>query len=135
MAEKSEKREKFLSREKEFLGMAEGALSDARMVQGKSDRLFWNSYYSLYRAKAALLSISHEARSHSGTDNQVGRVLYKEKELISSEEASFYSDIRRIREEMDYQPDATINRDQDQTINKAENLLKTFEELVGGSGM
>ena len=113
----------------------EEALSDARMVQGKSDRLFWNSYYSLfYGAKAALLSISHEARSHSETDNQVGRVLYKEKELISSKEASFYSDIRRIREEMDYQPDATINRDQDQTINEAENLLKTFEKLVGGSG-
>ena len=124
-----------MSREKEFLEMAEEALSDARIVQGKLDRLFWNSvYYSLYGAKAALLSISHEARSRSGTDNQVGRVLYKEKELISSEEASFYSDIRGIREEMEYQPDATINRDQDQTINKAENLLKTFEELVGGSG-
>lgn len=132
MAENWIEQEKSLSREKEFMEMAEEAVSEAKMVKGKSKRLYWNSlYYSLfYGAKAVLLSLGEDANTHSGTDNQVGRILYKEKGLISKESASFYSDIRRIREEIDYQPDATVNRNPDKALDKVEEILKNLRDIM-----
>ena len=116
----------------DYLEMAESALSDAKLVQNKSERLFWNStYYTVfYAAKAALISIGQDAGSHSGTDNLVGKILYKEEELIDSETAAFYSDLRRIREEIDYEPTTTIERNKQETLEKIADLIQKMKQIV-----
>jgi uncharacterized protein (UPF0332 family) len=121
-----------MSEEDRFLEMASSSLSDAKLVINESDRLFWNAlYYSLfYAAKAAVKSEGIEASTHSGLDSQVGRKLYKENGDISAEEASFYSDIRRIREEMDYEPFTQITRNKKTAVEKAEKLVNKLREVA-----
>jgi uncharacterized protein (UPF0332 family) len=111
--------------------MSSSSLSDAKMVKQDSDRLFWNSlYYSLfYAAKAALQSKGIEPGTHSGTDRQLGKTFYKEKDMLTSDQTAFYSDIRRIREEMDYEPYTTVTREKDTALQKTENLVQTLLEI------
>lgn len=125
-----------MSRAQEFMEMAEDAVSDARMVKGKSNRLLWNSHYYavFYGAEAALLSIGEQGRSHLGTDRQVGKILYKERNLIDSDTASFYSNIRRIREEIDYQPVVNINNDPDESLDRVVEILEKFENTIERDG-
>ena len=80
-----------MSEKDKLVEMASSSLSDARLVKEESDRLFWNSiYYSLfYGAKAALKVFGVEPKSHSGTDSQVGKILYKEKDILTADEAVF----------------------------------------------
>lgn len=121
-----------MSEKDKLLEMASSSLSDAKMVEGKSDRLFWNSvYYSLfYAAKAALKSYGVEPKSHSGADSQVGKILYKKEEILTADEASFYSDIRRIREEIDYEPYTSITREKNEALQKAEDLVTQFKGIA-----
>ncbi len=45
-------------------------------------------YYAVfYAAKAALLSVREEPKSHSGTVHQVYQVLYQEQELVERDTA------------------------------------------------
>ena len=121
-----------MSEADKYLEMAESSLKDAKMVKNDSERLFWNSlYYSLfYSAKASLISKGFEPKTHSGTDSLIGRELYKKEEIISADEASFYSDMRRIREEVDYEPFTTITKDKDESIQNAESLISKFKEII-----
>ena len=121
-----------MSEAEKYLEMAESSFKDAEMVKDDSERLFWNSlYYSLfYSAKAALITQGFEPKTHSGTDSLVGREFYKQREAISPEKASFYSDMRRIREEIDYEPFTNITRDKEDAIQKAESLITKFKQIV-----
>ena len=121
-----------MSEKEKLIEMASSSLSDAKVVKEESDRLFWNSiYYSLfYGAKAALKVYGAEPKSHSGADSQLGKIFYKEEKLLTADEASFYSDIRRIREEIDYEPYTSITREKDETLRKAEELLTKLNEIA-----
>lgn len=122
-----------MSKEAEdYIEMAEDALSDARLVMEESERLFWNStYYAVfYAAKGALLSLGYEPRTHSGTDSLVGKSLYKEKELIEAETAAFYSDLRRIREEIDYEPQTKIETDKQATIKEIQDFIQKMRKIM-----
>ena len=123
---------RYMSEVDKYLEMAESSLKDAKMVKNDSERLFWNSlYYSLfYSARASLISKGFEPKTHSGTDSLIGRELYKKEEIISADEASFYSDMRRIREEVDYEPFTTITKDKDESIQNAESLISKFKEII-----
>ncbi|MFO7794443.1 MAG: HEPN domain-containing protein [Candidatus Nanohaloarchaea archaeon] len=120
-----------MSEAEEYLEMSEEAFADTS-VEGLSDRGYWNSLYysSFYAAKAALLSLGFEPKTHSGTDTLVGKILYKDEEFISREEAKLFSQLKTIREEKDYNPEAEIGFDKDSMREKASKLIQKFKEVA-----
>lgn len=119
----------------DYLRMADGALEDLQKVEGISERMFWNSlYYALfYAAKAALLSLGHEPTTHRGTDRLVGKALYKEEDLIEVEDAKLFSRMRTVREEIDYNPFAKIDRERERTKDEVTELIEKFREIASGT--
>ena len=120
-----------MSEAEEYLEMSEEAFADTG-VEGLSDRAYWNSLYysSFYAAKAALLSLGFEPKTHSGTDTLVGKILYKDEGFIDREEAKLFSQLKTIREEKDYDPEAEIGFEKDSMREKASKLIQKFEEVA-----
>lgn len=121
-----------MSEADEFLDLAEESLNDLEAVENVSDRLFWNSlYYSIfYGAKAALISLGFEPKTHQGTDRLVGKILYKDENFIEAEDSKFFSRMKTIREEIDYNPSAKISRDKDKSKNMAHDFISQMREIV-----
>lgn len=121
-----------MSEADEFLDLAEESLNDLESVSNISDRLFWNSlYYSVfYGAKAALLSLGFEPKTHQGTDRLVGKILYKDENFIEAEDAKFFSRMKTVREEIDYNPSAKISRDKDKSKEMAQEFIRQMKVIV-----
>lgn len=120
-----------MSEPEKYLEIAEEALADARLDE-LSKRSSWSNlhYSAFYSAKAALISMGKEPGTHRGTDNLVGKILYKQENLIKSETASFYSNLRRIREEIEYEPHAVIHEDLENNIREVKNFIQKMEKVV-----
>lgn len=90
----------------DLVSMAREEVVDAEKMWGAgvSERKVWSSiYYSMfYAAKAALASLGFDTKTHRGVNTLVGKELYRERSLIEKEEASFFSEMRRLREDLDY---------------------------------
>lgn len=70
MAGRSGGRVRSLSEVEDFMRMADRSVEDLEKVEGISDRMFWSPlYYAVfYAAKAALLRLGFEPKTHEGTD-------------------------------------------------------------------
>ncbi|QGA81066.1 HEPN domain-containing protein [Candidatus Nanohalobium constans] len=121
-----------MSESEKFMDLAEESLNDLKRVKGISDRMYWNSlYYSIfYAAKSVLLSKGFEPKTHEGVDSLVGKVLYKDENLIESEDAKFFSRIKTAREEIDYDPDAKIEYDKLDMRDNAEKFIQEMKEIT-----
>ena len=122
---------RYMSEVQQYLEMSEQAFADTG-VEGLSDRAYWNSLYysSFYAAKAALLSLGFEPKTHSGTDSLVGKILYKDEEIISREEAKLFSQLKTIREEQDYNPKAKTDFDKRDMRQQASRLIQKFKQVT-----
>lgn len=115
----------------EELDQAE-VMADAGIVERK----IWSSlYYAMfYAADAALISLGLDPTSHRGTNTLVGKELYRERSLINKSEASFYSEMRRVREDMDYSPYAVPpDRDLQEEFGRVGAFISSMEEIVENS--
>lgn len=100
---------------------------------GVVERKRWSSvYYAMfYAAEAALRAVGFEPRTHTGVNTLVGKELYKERQLVDKEHASFYSEMRRLREDLDYSPYAVLpERSLDDAIDLAETFIDTMAAIV-----
>ena len=122
---------KYMSESEKFMDLAEKSLDDLRKVEGVSERMFWNSlYYSVfYAAKAALLELGFEPKTHQGVDSLVGKILYKEEGLINSEDAKFFSRMKTTREEIDYNPEANIDHKKEEMKEEAEDFIQLMKNI------
>jgi uncharacterized protein (UPF0332 family) len=134
--EKYDQQVKYLSESEELIEMAESSLADARYVQEESERLFWNSVYyaEFYAAKAALLHLGFQPKTHSGTDTLVGKILYKDEDLIDRETAKNYSRLRTLREEIDYNPGANITTEKDEMLGSTAEFVSKMKQIVHETG-
>jgi len=121
-----------LSEEEDYINLAETSLNDLQMVEDVSDRLYWNSlYYSIfYAAKAALLSLGFEPKTHQGTDRLVGKILYKDEKFIGKDDAKFFSRMKTVREEIDYNPNAVITREKETSKQQEEDFVNQMKDIV-----
>ncbi len=121
-----------MSEAEQFIGLAEESLGDLESVEDVSDRMFWNSlYYSVfYSAKAALHSLGFEPKTHEGTDTLVGKILCVDEGFITREQSKFYSRMRTTREEVDYNPLASIEWNKEEMKEKAVNFIHDMKEIV-----
>lgn len=104
---------------------------------GISERKVWSSiYYAVfYAARAALLSLGFDTRSHRGVNAPVGRELYREHGMVNRSEASFFSEMRRLREDLDYSPYAVLpDRDVEEGFSLADEFIDSMEEIVQSGG-
>lgn len=70
------------------------------LFQDAVSRLY---YYTLYHVRAALISVGHEPRSHSGALRLLGLHLVKTGRLPPAD-AHVFSKLMKYREEADYNP-------------------------------
>jgi len=121
-----------LSEVEDFMRMAERSVEDLEKVKGISDRMFWSSlYYAVfYAAKAALLSLGFEPKTHKGTDRLVGQILFKDEGLIGKDEAKLFSRLRTVREEIDYNPSSEVNLDGREMKARAKEFIGVMKEIV-----
>lgn len=121
-----------MSEAEEFVRLAEESLGDLESVEDISDRMFWNSlYYSVfYAAKAALYSLGFEPKTHEGTDTLVGKILCMDEGVITREQSKFYSRMRTTREEVDYNPLASVEWNKEEMKEKAKNFIQDMKEIV-----
>ena len=88
-------------------------------------------YYSVfYGAKGALLSLGFEPKTHQGTDRLVGKILYKDEEFIQAEDAKFFSRMKTVREEIDYNPSTKISRDKSKCKEMAKDFIRQMKNIV-----
>ena len=105
------------------------AMADAGIVERK----IWSSlYYAMfYAADAALITLGFDPRSHRGTNTLVGKELYRERSLIGKSEASYYSEMRRLREDLDYSPHAVPpDRDLEQEFERVDSFISHMDRIV-----
>ena len=105
------------------------AMADASIVERK----IWSSlYYAMfYAADAALIALGFDPRSHRGTNTLVGKELYRERSLIDKSEASFYSEMRRLREDLDYSPYAVPpDRDLEAEFERVDSFISRMDRIV-----
>ncbi|MDY6773612.1 MAG: HEPN domain-containing protein [Candidatus Nanohaloarchaea archaeon] len=119
----------------EFLDLSDEALDDYRKAKkaGTSVRTLYNRLYyaSFYAAKAALLAVGEEPKTHRGTANLLFQVLYQEKDMVKKDTAAFLSTIQRKRDEADYQTefDDTVE-DVEDTEKKAKEFINRMKDIV-----
>lgn len=128
-----------MSEVKDLISMAREEVVDAEKMldAGISERKAWSSvYYSMfYAAKAALLSLGFDTKTHRGVNTLVGKELYLERSLIGKEEASFFSEMRRLREDLDYNPYAVLpDREVERALATAEEFIASMEGIVESHG-
>lgn len=120
------------SEAEDMLEMAREELEQVRIMDdaGVAERKLWSSlYYALfYAADGALLALGYEPRSHRGVNVLVGKVLYQERGLIEKATASFYSEMRRLREDLDYSPHAVLP---ERELSDANQRADAFVESMG----
>ncbi|MFB6159426.1 MAG: HEPN domain-containing protein [Candidatus Nanohalobium sp.] len=121
-----------MSEAEKYLEMAEDSFADLQLLEEASDRAYWNSmYYSaFYAARAALLTLGFEPKTHSGTDTLVAKILFKDEEYIGREDAKHYSQLKTIREEKDYNPEANVNFEKEEMKQKTQKLLQKMKNIV-----
>lgn len=124
-----------LSEAEDLISMARQEAADAEKMldAGVSERKVWSSiYYSMfYAAKAALVSLGFDTKTHRGVNTLVGKELYLERSLLEKEEASFFSEMRRLREDLDYNPYAVLpDREVERGLSLAEEFITSMEGIV-----
>lgn len=127
-----------LSEPEELIEMAREEFEQGRIMYeaGVTERKLWSSlYYSMfYAANAGLFALGYDPTSHRGTNMLVGRELYKEHGVIEKRTASFYSEMRRHREDLDYSPHAALpERELGEARNLAEAFIDAMERIVSNS--
>ncbi|MFB6100367.1 MAG: HEPN domain-containing protein [Candidatus Nanohalobium sp.] len=87
------------------LELAEEALNDLDLIEAASIRRRYSTlYYALYHsARAVLISMDYAPKNHQGLDSLVHNILYRQEDLLTEDEASFYSKLKTRREQADYE--------------------------------
>lgn len=101
---------------------------------GVVERKRWSTlYYAMfYAANGALLALGEEPSSHRGVNVLVGKVLYDEYGLLDKSDASFYSELRRLREDLDYSPYAVLpERDLANAYDRVDDFIDRMGDIVG----
>ncbi len=119
----------------DLVEMGKEELDEAKKMNNADikERKIWSTiYYALfYSAKGALISLGHNPRTHKGVNSLVGKILYKEKKRIDRSKASFYSEARRLREDLDYDPYAIPpNKDLEKAFKLTKKFIEKMETIV-----
>ena len=119
----------------DFMELSSEAWSDmekTRQVDASLRVSFDRLYYSCFHAaKAALLRLGQEPRTHAGTNSLVGEKLYKENNYLTVEEARTYSKIRTLREQADYEIEINFNEEEfNELKEKSENIIQKMREVA-----
>ena len=81
-------------------------------------------------SKAALLSEGVEAGTHSGVNQQFGRIFIREKGVVDEELGRFLSRQQTLREQADYDPDTSFDRkDIEESLEKARGFVQKMKEI------
>lgn len=117
-----------IEKSERFLSDAKSALEHDMSLETVQNRL----YYSMFlAAKAALLTEGIEAGTHSKVNRQLGKVFVKEKQIISKEMGSFYSNQQTLREQADYDPETAFEREEvEKDLEKAEKFIHKMKEVT-----
>lgn len=112
----------------DFLALSAQAWEDYEKARDAdiSVRALYNRLYyaAFYAAKAVLLAVGEEPKTHRGTANRLFEVVYGEEALIEKETAAFLSTIQRKRDEADYETDF------DETVEDVARIAEQTREFI-----
>ena len=100
---------------------------------GTSIRTQYNRLYyaSFYAAKAALLAVGEEPRTHRGTANLVFQVLHQERSMIDRDTAATLSVIQTKRDLADYDVQFTDTAaDLEEIEQESRALIEVLEQIA-----
>jgi len=94
------------------------------------------SYYCMYHAARACLELKNShPKTHEGLISEFGR-LYIKTGMIGKQYGEVLSSARRMREESEYEPLITIEKEPaERMLIKAEDFLETVKKLIKSSTM